>query len=349
MSDVVVCPPSPSAQPARTYKIAVFGGGSFGTALATCLAHNGHTAVLLTRNEAVVASINETHRNCQYLTAYEVPPLVSATSDAATALAGADYILHCVPVQASPAYLAKLRPLIPPHVPLISASKGLHAETLQYMSEIVPEALGRPQPLAFLSGPSFAKELMERQPTSVVAASEQAELAVQVQRLFVSKSLRVYTSTDVVGVEVGGALKNVFALAAGMAEGLGYGYNTMAMLVTRGCAEMRRLAERMGADPHTLAGLSGIGDLMLTCYGSLSRNRTVGFRLGSGETLQEILDSMKEVVEGIATAKAAVTLAKNYDLDLPIVFTVAAIIKGELEAKEAVHRLMSIPMGSEFA
>jgi len=313
------------------------------------LGRNGHSVTILTRRNDVVNSINNTHRNCSYFADVDLPETVRATSDVKEALENCNYILHCVPVQQSYEYIRNIKDHIPPTVPIISTSKGLHMEKLTYMSDIVPDALGRPdQPMAFLSGPSFAKELMASTPTAVVAASTDIKLAEDVQKLFTSTSFRCYTSNDVLGVEVGGALKNVFAIAAGIVDGLGLGMNSMAALVTRGCHEMTRLAVAMGAQPHTLSGLSGIGDLMLTCFGALSRNRSVGQRLGKGEQIADILASMAEVAEGVATTSAAVKLAQRYGLHLPIVNAVAAILEGRAKPSEAVRELMLLPVGKEY-
>jgi glycerol-3-phosphate dehydrogenase (NAD+) len=245
-------------------KVVVFGSGSFGTAMATAVARNGHEVVILSRSEEITCGINEQHKNMKYLTEFELLPNISSTCSTADALHGCDFIIHSVPVQASLAYLSERRDAIPPHVPIVSTSKGLHSELLLTMNEIIPQALGREHPCAFLSGPSFAKEIMRDMPTAVVAASSSEELAIQVQTLFKTERMRVYTSRDVIGVEVGGALKNVFAIACGIAEGCGLGYNSAAALVTRGLSEMRKLALCMGAQEQTLSGLSGCAH-MLTC------------------------------------------------------------------------------------
>jgi len=217
-----------------------------------------------------------------------------------------------------------------------------------YMSDLILEVLGEQSPpLVFFSGPSFARELIEQQPSCVVVASRDEKLAEEVQMLFANKSLRVYTTTDVIGVEVGGALKNIFAIGAGMVDGMGFGFNSMAALVTRGCSEMRKLALAMGADAVTIAGLAGIGDLMLTCYGALSRNRTVGYRLGKGESLQEIMDSMSEVAEGVYTTPAAVRLAEKHGLELPIIAAVASVLDGSCKPRDAVKKLMERPQTKE--
>jgi len=328
-------------------KVAVIGGGSFGTALAYVLSKNSHNVVILSRNPKVAESINTEHKNPSYLSDFVLPNNITGTSDPKAAFEGADFILHSVPCQASFEYLRELAPLIPSNVPIINSSKGLHTQRLEYMSELIPAALERVQPMAFVSGPSFAKELLSNQPTAIVVASTDQVIANKVQELFASAYVRVYTTDDVIGVEVGGALKNVFAIAAGITEGLGFGMNTMAALVTRSCSEITKLAVAMGAHPKTVSGLSGIGDLMLTCFGSLSRNRTVGKRLGQGEKIQDILASMKEVAEGVATTPAAVKLAEKYNLDLPIVKAVAQVLEGTLDPRVAVDTLFSFPLRPE--
>jgi len=328
-------------------RVTVFGSGSFGTAMAFCLAKNMHTVTILCRKGDVAESINKNHRNSRYFSEYVLPDNLTATTDPKEALSECNYILHAVPVQSSKEYLRNLKDLIPPHVPFINVSKGLESTSLMYMSCLIPKVLERPQPLAIISGPSFAKELLEQQPTAVVSASEDRELAIQVQLLFASPALRVYTSNDVVGVEIGGALKNVFAIAAGVAEGLGLGMNSRAGLVTRGCAEMKRVALAMGAKPETLSGLTGIGDLMLTCFGTLSRNRTVGVRLGKGETLEQIMSTFNEVAEGVATTRAAVKLVHQYKLHAPIILTVNEILDGAISCAEAISKLMNLPLTAE--
>eukprot|EP01116_Phalansterium_solitarium_P012220 TRINITY_DN2829_c0_g1_i1.p1 TRINITY_DN2829_c0_g1~~TRINITY_DN2829_c0_g1_i1.p1 ORF type:complete len:360 (-),score=95.28 TRINITY_DN2829_c0_g1_i1:348-1358(-) len=333
---------------AKVEKVTVLGGGSFGTALGFAVSKNCNKVTILVRNPEIIKSINEDHRNCSYLSDFALPVHMEATDDPAKAFEGTSFIVHSIPVQASFDFLRNLAPHIPPTVPIISSSKGLHTQTLKYMSDIIPDALGRTtNPLAFVSGPSFARELMSELPTAFVAASTDTQLAVAVQHLFSSQRVRVYTTDDVVGVEVGGALKNVFAIAAGIIEGLGLGMNTTAALLTRGTSEMTKLAVRMGARPATVAGLSGIGDLMLTCYGALSRNRTVGKRLGSGETLEAITESMSETAEGVATSPAAARLAEQYGLDLPIVRTMADIIEGRKTPQDAMNYLMSRPLRPE--
>lgn len=332
----------------------MFGGGSFGTAMGVVLARNGHIVTILSRNPSIVESINKSHSNPTFfppeitmMTSIQINAIADSDPNLPHVLSDAEFIVHSIPVQGSRDYLKTVAPHVKKTTPIISVSKGLELTTLQRLDEIFPQALDPEQPTAFLSGPSFAKELLERQPTAVVIASRDQHLAETFQRLFASKWLRVYTASDVVGVEVGGALKNVIAIAAGIAEGLGLGMNSMAALVTRGCSEMKRLAMAMGARPETLAGLSGIGDLMLTCFGSLSRNRTVGVRLGKGETIQQILDSTAEVAEGVPTSAATVQLTEKLGLNLPIFKVVNDVVKGELEPRRAVEILMTLPLGEE--
>jgi len=327
-------------------KVCVFGEGTFGTAVGTLFARNGHEVVLLARRPHRVDSINSQRKNPDYLKEYTLHENISATTDAAAAIANAALIVHSIPVQASSAYLSDKRDLIPPHVPVVSLSKGIHLTNLNFMCHIIEDALQRKQPCAFFSGPSFARELMDGQPTGIVVASEDAAVAARVQRLVGSSVIRVYTSTDVIGVEVGGALKNIYAIAAGAAEGMGFKLNTAALIITRGCSEMKKLAVALGARPATVSGLSGIGDLMLTCFGGASRNRTVGVRLGKGEKLQDILESMGEVAEGVPTAGAALKLVKQLGLDLPITTTVGEVLEG-IKPFSALTDLMQLPLKEE--
>ncbi|KAK9908822.1 hypothetical protein WJX75_003354 [Coccomyxa subellipsoidea] len=333
----------------RLEKVVVFGGGSFGTAMACALASQKSQlkVTLLLRDPYVCKGINERHVNTRYLKEYVLPSNVVATTSSLEAIQGAQYAIHAVPVQHSRAFLKSIADVLPPDVPIISVSKGLEMGTGKMMSEVIPDALGRRQPAAFLSGPSFAKEMMDLRPTGVVAASKDKKLAREMQSLFASPYLRVNITTDVTGVEICGALKNVLALAAGIVEGLDLGNNAMAALVAQGCAEIRWLAEKMGAKPATVSGLSGLGDIMLTCYGSLSRNRSVGVRLGKGEALAEILASSSQVAEGVATAGVVVSLARTYRVSLPVLTAVAQVLDGALSPKEAVFEIMNLPQIEE--
>ena len=262
-------------------------------------------------------------------------------------LKDSDFIIHAVPTQHSRKFLSAVKDIIDPKTPLLCLSKGLEVGSSLMMSEVIPAALERDQPLCILSGPTFAVELMQGLPTGIVAASEDEILARRVQSLYGSSCLRVNTSTDVIGVEMSGALKNVLAIAAGIVEGLELGNNAMAALVAQGCAEIRWLAGKLGAKSETLAGLSGTGDIMLTCFVNLSRNRTVGSRLGGGETLEEILGSMNQVAEGVATAGPVVQLAKKHRVSLPVLTAVARILEGDVDPKDAVDQIMNLPQVPE--
>jgi glycerol-3-phosphate dehydrogenase (NAD+) len=337
----------------RASKVTVFGSGSFGTAMSTVLARNGFNVVMLSRRDEVSKAINREHRNATHFTSYPLPFNVRAETSAEKALADTDLIVHSIPVQATAGYLEQLRDLIPPDVPIVNTSKGLHTTTLKMMSDIIPHALGRPDhPVAFFSGPTFAKELMEGWPTGAVIAAKDDALANRVAASFRAPALRVWTTDDVVGVEVAGALKNVYAIASGIVEGLGLGLNTTSLLVTRAIAEMNLVATALGARSDTLVGLGGIGDLMLTSYGGLSRNRTVGVRLGRGETMADIMASATEVAEGVATTPAAFALTRKHQIRAPIIESVHYTLQGLISPVDALMSLMeqydSGPRGTGF-
>lgn len=338
-----------AAKERRLEKIVIFGGGSFGTAMGVALArsHPDLQVSLLLRDAYLCRDINEKHCNSRYLPEFQLPSNVTATTSAVEAIAGAQYAIHAVPVQHTRVFLESIKDLIDPAMPIISVSKGVELATGQLMSEVIPSALGRKQPAAYLSGPSFAKEVMASRPTGIVAASKDRNLARDVQKLFASPVMRVNTSHDVVGVEICGALKNVLAIAAGIVEGLDLGQNAMAALVAQGCAEIRWLATKMGAKTATISGLSGLGDIMLTCYGSLSRNRSVGVRLGKGEALSDILASSTQIAEGVATAGVVVSLARKYRVELPVLTAVAQVLNGHISAAEAVAAIMNLPQVEE--
>ncbi|KAK1284753.1 hypothetical protein QJS10_CPB21g01631 [Acorus calamus] len=334
----------------RTNKVAVLGGGSFGTAMATHIAERKAEMEvnMLVRDSLVCRSINESHYNRKYLPEYKLPENIIATTNAKDAMKGADFCLHAVPVQFSSLFLEGISQYVDPNLPFISLSKGLELNTLRTMSQIIPQALGNPrQPFIVLSGPSFAVELMRKLPTAMVVASKDKKLASAAQQLLASPHLRINSSGDVTGVEIAGALKNVLAIAAGIVEGMNLGNNCMAALVAQGCSEIRWLATKMGAKTTTLTGLSGSGDIMLTCFVDLSRNRTLGKRLGSGEKLDEILSSMNQVAEGVSTAGAVIALAQKYKVKMPVLTAVAPIIDNELTPKRAVLELMNLPQVEE--
>jgi glycerol-3-phosphate dehydrogenase (NAD+) len=341
---------SPPPFPVR---VAVMGGGNFGLALATVTARKKIPTTLLIRDEEIAKTINTTSHHPRYMTDIKLPELVKATTDPKEALSDATYIIHAVPCQYSRSFLGNVGEHVPKGVPVLSASKGIETTSLGFMQDILKECLGEERYYAFLSGPIFAREICEGVATAVVIASEDLMLADELADLMSDDSFRVFTSQDVIGVEIGGAVKNVIALAAGMCEGLGLGTNAMSGLVTRGCAEMRRLGLTLGARPSTIAGLSGVGDTFGTCFGPLSRNRKFGYRLGKGETMEDILASTTEVAEGVETSKALVQMIKSkckgYRLDLkfPILFGVADILEGKQTPEEGLRGLMTMPMRME--
>lgn len=301
-------PPSGSASPnlpPDPRVVAVLGSGKFGTAMAVVMARNGHTVRILTRRPEVATSINSTHRHPVCFPELELDPSITATTDPATALSGVDFVVHAIPVQASTKFLGAVAKHVPPSCPVVSLSKGIDVHTLGMMVDVIRATLGANRNVCCLSGPSFAGELVARQPTGMVLACADMDIARSAAALFHSTTLRIYLSDDVVGVEICGALKNVYAIAAGAAEGMGLGLNSAALLVTRANKEMARVCIAKGAEIKTVTGLSGVGDLMLTCFGKVSRNRTVGRRLGEGETVADILATSTEVAEGVATTPAA--------------------------------------------
>lgn len=332
----------------------ILGGGSFGLAMAQVLGRKGVAVTLLMRNKPDAEAITTNRRHPRYLSDVEVPASLRATTDAHEALRGATFLVHCVPVQHSRRYLRKISKLVPSNVPVLCTSKGIDRKTLSLMCEILPSQLGEARSYAFLSGPSFAREIAEGLATAVVVASEDRRVAFDFRDLLASESFRVFTSADVVGLEVGGAVKNVLALAAGMCEGLDLGTNAVTALVTRGLYEMQRIALAMGGRASTIAGLSGVGDTFGTCFGPLSRNRKTGVRLGRGERLDDILADMGEVAEGVETAFALERLIKkshkSYRLDLkfPIIFGVAEILRGDRTPREGLEALMGLPLRPEF-
>jgi glycerol-3-phosphate dehydrogenase (NAD(P)+) len=329
----------------------VIGSGSFGTALANVLAVNCDEVRLWGREASVVEGINTRHENSTYLKGIPISERVRATTHLEEALAGAEMVVLATPSHATREVMAKAKPYLPRHVPLITVAKGIENETLLTMTELLEDCLPEEfHPyIAVLSGPSFAKELARRMPTVVTIASHWDKVAVRCQKALQTETFRSYTSTDVVGVQYGGALKNVIAIAAGMADGLGMGHNARAAIITRGLAEITRLAVRKGANPLTLSGLSGMGDLVLTCTGELSRNRHVGMELGKGRKLPDILAEMKEVAEGVKTAKSARDLELKTGVELPICHQVYLIAYEGKSAKSAVVDLMTRQPKSELA
>jgi glycerol-3-phosphate dehydrogenase (NAD(P)+) len=299
--------------------------------------------------DEVVESISRRRVNELFLPGIELPPDLVATGDLEEALRDAEMIIAAVPSQHLRKVLEKMAPHVPSDAFFLSATKGIEENTLLRMSEVIEQVMsrrGEPRVIA-LSGPTFAQEVAEDQPTAVVAASKRPELAQRVQEELSSLSFRIYTNDDVVGVELGGAVKNVIAIAAGVSAGLGLGHNPVAALITRGLAEISRLSLALGGKKKTLAGLAGMGDLVLTCTGQLSRNRSVGYELGRGQPLATILSSMRTVAEGVPTTHATISLARAHRVEMPITFQMDRLLQGETTPAEAIRELMSRPLRVE--
>ena len=323
-------------------RVAVVGAGSWGTALATLLAKKGLDVCLWAFEPEVAEQINGSHENVSYLPGCELSENLRSTANLGEALRGAEIVISVSPAQVVGRVMAEAAPYIENEALIVTASKGIETTTLRRMHEVISGILSPAQikGLTVLSGPSFALEVANEIPTAVVAASESTEAALRVQDLFQTSYFRVYTGSDVIGVELGGALKNVTALGAGVASGLGCGNNTLAALITRGLAEMRRLGVAMGARASTFSGLAGMGDLVLTCTGAMSRNRTVGYRLGQGETLEAILADMSAVAEGVQTTHAVHDLAAKYGVEMPIAEEVFGILTLGVDPEVALKNLM---------
>ncbi|MCA9739347.1 MAG: NAD(P)H-dependent glycerol-3-phosphate dehydrogenase [Gemmatimonadota bacterium] len=324
-------------------RIAVLGGGSWGTALAGLLAGKGRQVHLWAREPQVVEAIRATRTNPVFLPGRTLPEGVEASTDLESVVRDADLVVSVTPAQHVRAVVQACAPVLRPDVHIVSASKGIEIRSLERMDGVFASLVGpeRMRRFTVLSGPSFAAEVAAGEPTAVVVASADTQAALDAQSVFQTETFRVYTSGDVVGVELAGALKNVIALASGVVAGLGFGHNTRAAVMTRGLAEIARLGLRLGAQPGTFAGLAGMGDLVLTCTGELSRNRTVGYRLGRGEALDAILGEMTSVAEGVATVQAVVALAGREGVDMPIASEVHAILTEGRPPQEAIRRLMS--------
>ena len=331
-------------------KTAVIGGGSWGTALASVLANKGPVRQWA-RDPAVVAGINRDNRNPKYQSDIALDSTISATESLSEAVQGAELVCVVVPSHSMRSVMGGLADAIPPGVPIVSASKGIENQSLETMEEVLTAVMPRANraDLAFLSGPSFARETLLKMATAVTVAARFHDVADAVQEAFSTPYFRVYTTEDVTGVELGGALKNVIAIAAGVVHGLGLGHNTRAALLTRGLAEITCLAVHRGANPLTLSGLAGMGDLVLTCTGDLSRNRSVGVKLGQGQSLDQILGGMNQVAEGVKTAKSAYELALREGVDMPITTEVYRILYEGKPGAQAVAELMGRQLKRERA
>ena len=321
---------------------AVIGAGNWGTALANLLAKKGTPTVLWSYEAEVADAIRRDHRNPTYLVEAELDERLGATASLDEAVRGAGMVVSVSPSHTVRSVMARVAESLSPDALIVSASKGIEESTLATMDAVLEDVLpaGAAGRLAFLSGPSFASEVAKEFPTAITMASHDPDTATAARDLFQTDYFRVYTSDDVIGVELGGSVKNVIAIASGVVAGLGYGHNTMAALITRGLAEMSRLGIALGANPMTLSGLAGMGDLILTCTGGLSRNRTVGVRLGEGKTLDEILAGSLQVAEGVRTTRSTLDLARRTGVEMPIVEEVHAMLFEGRPAGDAVGNLM---------
>jgi glycerol-3-phosphate dehydrogenase (NAD(P)+) len=324
-------------------RVAVLGAGSWGTAFAKVMADAGREVRLLARRPEVAAEINERHANGGYLPGVTLPPLLTATAEPAEALDGADATVLAVPSQTLRANLAAWRPLLPADRTLVSLAKGVELGTLQRMSEVITQVVGvAPEQVAVVSGPNLSREIAAEEPTATVIACADHDRAVALQHACTTGYFRSYTSTDVVGCELGGAGKNVIALACGIAAGMGFGDNTRASLITRGLAETARLGAALGADPMTFAGLAGLGDLVATCSSPLSRNRSFGERLGRGESLTQAEEANHgQVAEGVKSCSSICALAERHGVELPIADAVRRVCHEGLSAAEMGKELIS--------
>jgi len=322
-------------------KIAVIGGGSWGTTLADLLAGKGLDVTLWIRERELLAEIKSKGENTWYMPGVKLSPGLHVTMDLAQACQDAELFLMTVPSQFLRPTLGSMRSMMPKNAAILCANKGVELDTGKTMSEVCEEAMGgQKYRFAVLSGPSFAYEVIRRMPTAVSLGCKDKDLAKKIQEVFATDTFRVYTNKDVKGVELGGAVKNIIAIAAGVSDELGFGTNARAALITRGLAEMSRLGARMGADTKTFMGLSGLGDLVLTCTGDLSRNRQVGKRLAQGQKLMDILGEMKMVAEGVKTTQAVHMLSKKLKVELPITEQVHAVLYEDKDPAQAVRDLM---------
>ncbi|MDF1602847.1 NAD(P)H-dependent glycerol-3-phosphate dehydrogenase [Nocardioides sp. YIM 152315] len=323
-------------------KVAVFGAGSWGTAFSIVLADAGNDVTLWARREEVAATVNDKRENSEYLPGVELPPAVQATHDVEKALHGADVVVLATPSQSLRANLTEWAPYVEPGAVLVSLMKGVELGTLERMSQVIAEVTGAgPERIAAVSGPNLAKEIARREPAASVVACADEEVAKRIQARVHSPAFRPYTSVDVLGCELGGAYKNVVALSVGMAVGLGFGDNTTASVITRGLAETARLAMALGANPLTLMGLAGLGDLVATCSSPLSRNRTFGEKLGQGMTTEEIVASTRQVAEGAKSCSSLRALAERTGVDAPVAQYVDEVIAGRMTAQQTMDAFLT--------
>ncbi len=327
--------------------IAVLGAGTWGTALAIHLGRIGHSVRLWARNPALSAELLAQRRNPLYLPELPLPLTVVPTSSLAEAVGATAFVVAAIPSHGTRSVMRKVAPHIRPDTTVVSATKGLEEQSLLRVSQVIAQELSDGIPVVVLSGPSFALEVARQLPTAICVASTDAAAVLEVQREFRARYFRLYASADVAGVEIGGALKNVIAIAAGVNDSLGLGHDALAALITRGLAEITRLAAAVGGSRDTLAGLSGLGDLVLTCTGSASRNRRLGMELGKGRPLGDILQGMKMVAEGVKTTDAALALGARHGVELPIAFQMSEVLAGRKDPRAAVEELMLRPQRAE--
>ncbi len=329
--------------------IGVIGAGSWGTTLADLLAKKGNAVTLWAYEKDLVERMTRTFENDLFLPGFTLNGKMSFTSDLKEAVEGKDLLVLVAPSQVMRTVVSQAEPFIAPGTLLVSAAKGIENNTLMIMSEVLAEVLPeeKRRRLAFLSGPTFAREVASEMPTALTVASENEEVAQQIQKIFSCPFFRLYRQSDVIGVELGGSLKNVIALAAGITDGLGYGYNTRAALISRGLVEMSRIGIAMGAKEKTFYGLAGMGDLVLTCTGDLSRNRTVGLEIGRGKKLPEILSGMKMVAEGVKTTLSASQLAQKLKVEAPIINQMYQVLNEDKDPRKAVSDLMKRDLKAE--
>jgi glycerol-3-phosphate dehydrogenase (NAD(P)+) len=323
-------------------RVAVLGSGSWGTAFSMVLADAGSEVTLWGRRPELCEAINNQHHNPDYLPELALPESITATPSAADALQGAQVVVLALPAQTLRSNLQRWAPLLPPGSALVSLMKGIELGTSRRMSEVIAETTGAgAERIAVVSGPNLAKEIAARQPAASVIACIDEAVAEKLQQVCMTAYFRPYTNVDVIGVELGGAVKNVIALAVGMAEGMGMGDNSQASIITRGLAEMTRLGLALGADATTFAGLAGVGDLVATCMSPLSRNRTFGENLGRGMTLQEVIRSTRQTAEGVKSCESILALGRRHGVEMPITEHVVAAVHDGLPPREIVHRIMS--------
>ena len=323
-------------------KITVFGTGSFGTALANVLAENGHSVLMWGKNENTVDEINQSHQNKRYLKDVTLIETIKATSQLEQAVNFSDIFLIALPTKAIRNVVTEIDQHIKTKKTFIHVAKGIENETFKRVSEMIEDSVSKNHKngVGVLSGPSHAEEVVIKQPTTVAASSKDERISKLIQDLFMNDYLRVYTNNDLIGVELGGALKNIIAVASGIVAGMGYGDNAKAALMTRGLAEISRLGEKLGADPMTFLGLGGIGDLIVTCTSTHSRNYTLGYKLGKGKTTEEALNEMNMVVEGIYTTNSVYHLAKAQNVDMPITNALYKVLFEDKPVKDSVKDLM---------